>query len=107
MPYDEMYIHLEHILLVIIELNLAKTLFFSNVFYLNTVGTSWMILNVTEVKVFVFKQPLFSIVFLPKLYNQLCLATISVSLHLFVIVMIHKPSLEVSKENIIFICLPF
>lgn len=89
MLYDEMYIDLQHILLVITELDLAKMCFlkclflFCFFFYMNSVRTSWMILNVTEVPVFTFK--------LPKCFlfqNHLtsfafCLTTISVSVHLF------------------------
>lgn len=56
MLYDEMYIDLQHILLVITEFGFAKMLL-KCFFYMNSVRTSRMILNVTEVHVFIFKPP--------------------------------------------------
>lgn len=51
-----MYIDLQHILLVITEFGFAKMLL-KCFFYMNSVRTSRMILNVTEVHVFIFKPP--------------------------------------------------
>lgn len=55
--YDELYIDLQHILLVIAERLFGKDVLsfeISLCFYMNTIGTSRMILNVTEVHVFTF-----------------------------------------------------
>lgn len=68
-------------------------------FYINSVRTSLLILNVTKVRVFCFKLPLAKCFQNHLTSFAFCLTTISISEHLL-IVMIHEPSLEVSKGSI-------
>lgn len=100
----KMYIDSQHILLVVTELDFLKMFFIYIYIYMNSVRTSLLIVNVSEVHVFTFfillnvfsfkKNHLTSFAF--------CLTTISVSVHLF---MIHKPSQKVSEVRLS-ICFP-